>query len=95
LLSNLGDPWWPHERLMYLWSALFLLDYLLIAFILAGVVFIWQSKGYYHSSGAGGLVQPNHPLQRAVTSIMLHVKRRAGLGVVARSADRRRWADRR
>jgi hypothetical protein len=31
LLSNLGGPWWPHERLMYLWSALFLLDYLLIA----------------------------------------------------------------
>jgi hypothetical protein len=61
-----------------------------LVFILAGVVFIWQSKGYYHSSGAGGLVQPNHPLQRTVTDVMLHVKRRADSGVVARSADRRR-----
>ncbi len=35
-------------------------------------------------------VTSNHPLQRTVTSIMLHVRRRAGLGDCARSADRRR-----
>ncbi len=35
-------------------------------------------------------VTSNQPLQRTVTSIILHVKRRAGLGDCARSAYRRR-----
>jgi hypothetical protein len=39
----------------------------------------------------GAAESPNHPLQRTVTSVMLHVKRRAGLGDVARSAERWRY----